>query len=297
MIARNERAVTTEANALGRQGLKALGIAADVADRDQVEEAAERTVSRFGGIDTWANVAGVDVWGRLTDISESDHRRLFDTNFWGVVNGSLVAVDHLRDDGGSVINVGSIESDRAFPLQGMYAASKHAVKGFTDALRMECEQEELPISFTLVKPGSIATPLPDQAKTYLERAPRLPKPLYHPEEVARAILVAAERPMRDVYVGGQARIVAAFADHFPRLLDRISERMFIESQLSDETAAGRRDNLHEAGTGGQVVGDDKGSIHRSLYTRAVLRPMRSGLLAAGTVAIAVAAAQARRPDR
>ena len=296
MIARNRQALETAAGALERRGHPALAIAADVADRASLESAATTAIERFGAIDTWVNDAGVDIWGRLADVSDADHRRLFETNFWGVVYGSLVAVEHLRSQGGAVINIGSIESDRAFPLQGMYAASKQAVKGFTEALRMECEEQGMPIAFTLVKPGAIGTPLPDHAKTYMERAPRLPKPLLHPEEAAVAILAAAERPMRDIYVGGQARIARAVADHMPRVLDKVSERMFIEAQLSDDPAAGRRDNLHEPGEGGQVVGHDKGTLHRSSYTRAIVRPLRTRLIVAGacTAAALVTLASRRR---
>ena len=76
-------------------------------------------------------------------------RQVFETNFWGVVYGSLVAAKNLKPSGGAIINVGSTLSDRAIPLQGIYCASKHAVKGFTDALRMELEADGAPISVTL----------------------------------------------------------------------------------------------------------------------------------------------------
>src|SRR5439155_6660231 len=114
-----------------------------------------------------------------------DHQRLMQTNFWGVVHGSTVAARHLRErGGGAIINLGSIVSDRAIPLQGMYSASKHAVKGYTDALRMELEEEGAPIAVTLVKPAGINTPFPRHAKNYMEREATLPPPVYAPEVVA-----------------------------------------------------------------------------------------------------------------
>jgi NAD(P)-dependent dehydrogenase (short-subunit alcohol dehydrogenase family) len=73
-------------------------------------------------------------------------------------------------------------------MQGIYSASKHAVKGFTDALRMELEEEGAPISVTLIKPGAIDTPYSDHAKNYMPVEPKNPAPLYAPEVVARAIL-------------------------------------------------------------------------------------------------------------
>src|SRR5690606_34587129 len=115
-------------------GGDAIALAADVADRQQLEKVAQAAISRFGRIDSWVNDAGVSIYGRLDETTEEDARRLFDTNFWGVVNGSLVALPHLMKSGGALINIGSEVSEAVVPLQGMYSASKHAVKGYTDAL-------------------------------------------------------------------------------------------------------------------------------------------------------------------
>src|SRR5690606_20726043 len=121
-------------------GGEAIDVVADVGERDEVLAVAQAAIRQFGRIDTWINDAGVSIYGRLDEVSELDSRRLFDTNFWGVVNGSLVALPHLKARGGALINVGSEVSEAAMPLQGMYVASKHAVKGFTDALRIEIEK-------------------------------------------------------------------------------------------------------------------------------------------------------------
>ena len=124
--------------------------------------------------------------------SEANAWRLFEINFWGTVYGSLIAAEHLKRRGGALINVGSVASDLALPIQGMYSASKHAVRGFTDALRMELEEAGAPVSVTLIKPTSINTPLPQHARNDTDREPKLPPPVYEPEEVAMAILHAAQ---------------------------------------------------------------------------------------------------------
>jgi short-subunit dehydrogenase len=127
-------------------------VAADVADRDALEDVARLAVERFGRIDTWVNNAGVSIYGRLDEVSDEDNRRLFETNFWGTVYGSLVALPYLRRQGGALINVGSEVSDAVIPLQGMYSASKHAVKGFTDALRVEIEHvDEAPVEIVRMR--------------------------------------------------------------------------------------------------------------------------------------------------
>lgn len=133
LSARSEQTLNSIAQGIRDSGGEAIACVADVGDRAQVETVAQAALERFGHIDTWINDAGVAIYGKLWVASEEDNRRLFDTNFWGVVNGSLAALPHLRSHGGALINVGSEVSDAFVPLQGMYTASKHAVKGFTDA--------------------------------------------------------------------------------------------------------------------------------------------------------------------
>ena len=89
----------------------------------------------------------------LTEVAIEDMRRLFEVNFWGTVYGARAAVARLRGSGGALINIGSVVSDRAIPPQGAYSASKHAVKGFTDALRMELEQAALSPGKALLAAG------------------------------------------------------------------------------------------------------------------------------------------------
>lgn len=91
---------------------------------------AAAAIKRFGGFDNWINVAGVCIVGALKDVSTADHQRLFQTNYWGVVHGSIAAVRHFRERAqpGALINAGSAASDVALPFAGIYAASKFAVK-------------------------------------------------------------------------------------------------------------------------------------------------------------------------
>jgi NAD(P)-dependent dehydrogenase (short-subunit alcohol dehydrogenase family) len=112
------------------------------------------------------------MYGRIIDLSIEDMRRQMDVNYWGQVYGSRTAVQHLRRTGGALINVGSAQSDRAIPMQGGYCAAKHALKAFTDALRMELEEQGIPIAVTLVKPASIDTPFFEKARTYLGVEPQ-----------------------------------------------------------------------------------------------------------------------------
>lgn len=89
---------------------------ADVSRLEDVERIAAVAQQTFGGFDTWVNNAGIGMYGYLEELAIDG--RLFDVNFWGVVYGSRVAVAHLRGQGGTLINVGSVVSEQAIPLQG-----------------------------------------------------------------------------------------------------------------------------------------------------------------------------------
>jgi short-subunit dehydrogenase len=280
LAARNGEALADIERQIDSAGGEAAHVVADVGKREDVQRVADAAIQRFGGFDTWVNDAGISIWGKLEDVSDEDHRRLFDTNFWGIVYGSLVAARHLRQRGGAIINLGSEVSEVSVPIQGMYAASKHAVKGFTDALRMELEADGAPVSVTLIRPAAINTPFPQHAKNYFDREPKLPPPVYAPEEVAKAILHAASHRERDVFVGGASRMFATLAHQAPRLTDWVNERMLIPQHFRDEPPRDPAGALHRAGFGGRIHGDHPGHVMKtSMYTRAARHPLLTGALA------------------
>jgi short-subunit dehydrogenase len=239
---------------LTTQGFEAIAVTADVADRAQVERIADAAIARFGRIDTWANVAGVTIYGKIDEVHEADSRRLFDVNFWGMVHGSLAALPYLRRDGGAIINVGSEASEIVIPLQGMYSASKHAVKGFTDALRVEIQElEGAPVSVTLIEPTAVNTPLPDHARNYLDRQPKLPTPQLDPHRVAAAILQAATRPTRDTTVGMMAALDTTMRKVTPGLVEKLSV-LQVPRQQRDEPPHDPAGNLFQSKGSGVIYG-------------------------------------------
>jgi NAD(P)-dependent dehydrogenase (short-subunit alcohol dehydrogenase family) len=282
LCSRNEPELKETVAQIGRSGGTAHAVVADVSNSDDVERLAAAAVERFGGLDTWVNNAGVSFYGRLTEVDIEDMRQLFEVNFWGTVYGSRAAVSRMRGSGGALINMGSIVSDRAIPLQGAYSASKHAVKGFTDALRMELEEEEAPISVTLIKPSAVDTPYFQHAKNYMEVEPKPPAPVYAPEVVANAILRAAEHRVRDITIGGGGRLLSALGTAMPRLTDFYMERAMFRGQRSENPSVGHSGNLFRpGGQENRERGGYEGHVMRSsLYTRAALSPGKA-LLAAG----------------
>ena len=291
LAARNEQDLAEAVAEIRRDGGRAIRVVADVSDPAQVEAIAAAALREFGRIDTWVNNAAVSMYGRITELPIKDMRRQMDVNYWGQVYGSRVAVQHLRAHGGALINVGSALSDRAIPLQGNYCAAKHALKGFTDALRMELEEEGTPISVTLVKPASIDTPFFEKAKTFLGVEPQPVPPVYAPEVVSEVILRAAQQPIREIIAGGAGAKLSA-ARFAPRLADMYMERWTFDGQKTDQPAApGRADNLyapvaHDGGERGRTwKGHTRGS---SVYTKAMLHPAAAtGVAAVALVGISL----------
>ncbi|MFM0049738.1 SDR family oxidoreductase [Caballeronia grimmiae] len=294
LISRDEAALKSLAEELSNDGGPDVAYtAADVGDESQLQAAADATIERFGGFDTWINNAGVSIYGRCVDVTLEDQRKLFDTNYWGVVNGSRIAVKHLRERGGALVNLGSELSDVAVPLQGPYVASKHAVKGFTDSLRIELKDDGAAVSVTLIKPAGIDTMFVEHAKNYLEQEPKLPPPVYAPDIVAKAILHAATHPERDIYVGGASRMMAGFGQRAPRLYDAIASKLGIRSQLKDEPRSSG-DALYEgSGTLRERSGRNGRVRETSLYTSARLQPAGARAALAGVAAVMLVMAARR----
>jgi short-subunit dehydrogenase len=281
--ARNANALRLLSDEINATGGEACHVAGDVGRFDDVQRIAGEAIRRFGGFDTWVNNAGVSIYGRMLDQSLEDQRRLFETNYWGVVHGSLVACAHLRNKGGALINVGSVLSDVAIPIQGTYCASKHAVKGYTNALRLELEKKGAPISVTLIKPSTIDTPYTQHAKNLMPVEPQNPPPVYAPEPVAEAILHCAEHAERDVFVGGAGKVLAEAEHYAPRLTDKVIEAAMFDVQQSDRPKSNNRgDSLYAPSKDGKERGGYPGHVaESSVYTKAKLHPVIASSLIAG----------------
>ncbi|WP_163971076.1 SDR family oxidoreductase [Oceanobacillus halotolerans] len=289
--ARNEEALKQLVKELESKGHTATYVKADVGREEDVYKIAEVATQEFGRFDTWVNNAGVSIYGHAMDVSISDMKRMFDTNFWSVVYGSKVAVKHFKDRGvpGSLINVGSLFGGRGTVIQSTYAAAKFAVHGWTESIRMELEKEQAPVSVTLIHPGRIDTPYNEHARSYLTKQPSHGGMVYPPKEVAEAILFAAENPKRDMYIGGQAKAFELLGTLFPRLIDRIIEGYMYPTQHDNRPSKPAEESaLHHAGYGMHERGTNVGWIRSgSMYVSAQKYPIISTIAAVGLGAIAV----------
>jgi len=286
LAARSEGALRALVEEVRGKGGQAIHVAADVGREEDVRRIGKEAEAAFGRVDTWVNNAGIGLYGRLEETPIDDMRKQMETNYWGQVYGSLEAVKLLRrHGGGAIINVASEVSERGIPLQGSYCATKHAVKGFTEALRMELEWDEAPISVTLVKPGQIDTPFPVNAKNHLASEPHHVPPVYAPAVVADAILHAAVKPVRDVYAGGGAKGMATMAHVAPGGIDRPMEKVVIPGTPSGRPPSRpmEQNGLDHPTERLEERGNYEGHVMRtSLYTKAALNPLPAAAALVGT---------------
>ena len=300
LAARDQNVLDRLCEEVESSGGKALAVATDVSRLEDVEALADKASERFGAFDTWVNNSGGSVYGSLLDIPVEEERKLFETNYWGVVYGSRVAAKHLQTRGGAIINLGSVASDRAIPLQAAYSASKHAVKAYTDALRTELEKEGAPVSVTLIKPTAIDTPFFRHAATHMDSQPIEPSPMYAPDAVARAILYAAQHPVRDILVGGRATMESAMGRLVPRFGDWMMRATMFDGQKSQRRPLPQDNQGLERASGElQERGnyDDATVLEHSLYTELAMRSSLNRAGAAGALLALMMIARKRKRNR
>jgi short-subunit dehydrogenase len=246
-------------------GGNALAVETDVSKLDDLVKLGEESIKKYGRIDTWINNAGTSIYGYLLDADFEEEKKLFETNFWGARWGSQIAVNFMKENGGVLINLGSEVSVAAQPLLGMYSASKHALKAFTEALRSELRDKQFPIEVCLVRPTAIDTPFADHGANRLDAGePSLPSPLYHPDVAASAILKCAENPQRDVYVGGPARLSAILDTFFPTVKDMMAESRMKELKLGTEVA--HRETNESLDHASADVSEEQGHMNKPIAT-------------------------------
>ena len=245
VAARNQAALSTLVDEITGCGGTAMAVPTDVADPQAVRDLASAVESRFGRIDTWVNNAAVAVWGRIEDITDEEFDLVIRVNYLGHVHGVHACLEPLRRAGGGVIiGVSSMEGVRAVPMHAPYTASKWALRGFYDCLRMELMESKEPIAVSTILPGPIATPFFEHARSKVGAMPKPPPPTYAPEVVARAIVRASVKPTREVPVGGPALAFFAAQRLSPALSDAVMSRrrVAVDAQKSDRADNGT-DNL------------------------------------------------------
>jgi uncharacterized protein len=230
--ARSFEALESAADELRRYGTQVLAIPADVTQADQVEALVDQTVRHFGRLDVLVNNAGRSARGAVLDVSPEDFSQLLDLNFLGAVRCTRAAMPHLLRSGGHLINIGSLSGKSASRYVGAYAATKFALAGYTQQLRLELSPQGVHVM--LVSPGPIERD--DAGQRYADQLEGLPaqaaKPgagvrisPIKPDKLSRAILAACRRRQPELIYPGMARLFIAVIQLFPRLGDWLVRKM------------------------------------------------------------------------
>ena len=204
-------------------GGRALAVPTDVTDEAAVQELARRTVENFGRIDVWVNNAAVTLLGRFEETPPEAYRRVIETNLFGYIHGARAALAYMREQGsGVIINNASMVAKLGQPYASAYVIAKHGVRAFGMSLRQELALDGAgDIHICTVMPASIDTPLFQHAGNYTGRAVKAIPPVYPAEKVAETMVKLAERPRREVFVGGSARMLSLQQTLAPGLTERL----------------------------------------------------------------------------
>lgn len=210
-------------------GVRCSSHTVDVADRRQVEAYAADAQSEHGAVHMLFNNAGVALADYIETHSYEDFEWLMNINFWGVVYGTKSFLPLLRQvDEAHIVNISSLFGLGALPSQAAYNASKFAVRGFTEALKMELAASRIGVSS--VHPGGIKTNIVRNGRiveknvklsrqSFIERFERIARTT--PAKAAQVILAGVRKNKRRILVGADARIADKIIRLFPGSYERI----------------------------------------------------------------------------
>lgn len=232
----NDEGLQRVAAQVEKCGVRVTATVLDVGDHAAMVAWANGTMETFGRINLLFNNAGVSLAANVSDSSIEEFEWVMRVNYWGVVNGTLAFLPHLKTtNDGHIANISSVFGLIGVPTQAAYASSKFAVRGFTESLRMELELDDCKVSVTSVHPGGVATNLTKSGRvnerlldaTGLnkdEYADKLTKLIQTTSagSAAEAILRAIENNARSVIVGGDAKLISLVqrlvGDRYQKLL-------------------------------------------------------------------------------
>ena len=288
LLARGSDGLEAAAAEVRELGGQALAIPTDVSDAEQVEAAAARVENEFGPIDIWINGAMATIFAPVHEITAAEFRRATEVTYLGAVHGTLAALKRMRPrNRGTIVQIGSALAYRAIPLQAPYCAAKFAIRGFTDALRVELMHEQSAIHVTMVQLSAFNTPQFQWGRTRLPRRPQPVPPIFQPEVAARGVHWAALHRRRELIVGWPALKAIIGNKIAPSYADRVLVRMGYDGQMGQQSVPkDRPDNLFEPvladyGTHGRF--DSRSRWYSAQLWLTTHRGLVGGVLAAGAL--------------
>lgn len=264
LLARGQEQLDGARRDVEAAGGKAFVVAVDMADSDAVFAAADLIEKELGPIRIWINNAMATIFAPVGAIAPADFKRATEVTYLGAVYGTMAALKHMTPRRtGTIVQVGSALAYRAIPLQAPYCGAKHALRGFTNALRCELLHDRNPIHLTMVQLAAFNTPQFSWSRNVFSRRPQPVPPIFQPEFAAEAIVWAAHHRKREVWVGAPTYKAIVANKFLPGLLDEYLAHHAYDSQLTAERERpGRPDNLYapvqrDFGTRGRFDGRAK----------------------------------------
>jgi NADP-dependent 3-hydroxy acid dehydrogenase YdfG len=194
--ARRVDRIESLANQLTTSGGKAIAVATDVTQHDQVKRLADAAVQRFGRIDVMLNNAGLMPQAPLERLKIGEWDRMIDVNIKGVLYGIAAALPYMKQQkAGHIVNVSSVAGHKVGPGFAVYAATKHAVRALSEGLRQEVKPYN--IRTTVISPGAVATELPNSVSEpdIAERVRKVYENAIPADSFARAVAYAISEPV------------------------------------------------------------------------------------------------------
>ncbi len=223
---RNQEKLFEVESALQQQGLFVKAVKADVSIEADCENLIKQTIDHFGKIDILVNNAGISMRALFSELNLDVIRKVMDINFWGTVYCTKYAYPYLLQSQGSIVGISSITGFVALPARTGYAASKYAMNGFLETLRMENLTTGLHVM--IVAPGFTASNIRKTALTHngtpQGKTPRVEEDMMSPEKVARKLQHGIKRRKRTLVLTTQGRLTILINKFFPKLLDKLVYR-------------------------------------------------------------------------
>lgn len=248
LIARGRDGLEAAASEVEHYGGRALILPVDVANADQVQQAADEVEQKLGPIDIWVNDAMTSVFSPIKEMKAEEFKRVTEVTYLGYVYGTLAALKYmLPRDRGTIVHVGSALAYRSIPLQSAYCASKHAILGFFASLRTELIHDKSNVKTTMVQMPALNTPQFGWVRSRLPRKAQPVPPIYQPEVAARLIYHAAHHPERREWYASWSvlkaifgnKLAPSYADHY------LAENGYESQQYDGSEDPNRPDNLYE----------------------------------------------------
>jgi short-subunit dehydrogenase len=227
LAARNEEALEAVAAQCRAAGAPVVSVKADVANERDCQAIVAGAVLAFGRLDTLVNNAGVSMWAKFEDIDDmAILERIMQVNYMGSVYCTRHALPHLRETRGRIVGIASLTGLVGVPTRSGYSASKHAMRGFFDSLRIELA--DAGVSVTMIYPGFVATGIRESASG-ANGKPLLVSPVKEGEvmgveDCAARIVRATERREREVVMTARGKMGLWLKLLAPSLVDRMARR-------------------------------------------------------------------------